>query len=101
MYDEILRQLEIDETFRERKNKNLGIAEILVEKYHINASPDRVKAIIEDANSMDRYWRLILGERKDLRGNDYDTKRKVEEEKEMELGYSPHFHQDNAQLKML
>jgi hypothetical protein len=101
MYQDILDKLIADTSFRERQNRMLTIAEMLIEKYHINAEPSRVKAIIEDANSMDRYWRLILGERKDLQGTDYDTKRIVEEQKEIELGYSPNYERNIRTLKLL
>ena len=101
MYEEILQRLEADTTFRERKNKNECIAEILINKYNINASPSRVKAIIEDANSMDRYWRLILMEREDLRGTDYDTKKKVSQQKQIEFGYEVGYHENIKKLKTL
>lgn len=101
MYNDILNKLESDIAFRERKNRMEIIAKMLIEKYHINTEPSRVKAIIEDANSMDRYWRLILMERKDLQGNDYDTKRIVEEKKELELGYEVGYNMDINKLKTL
>ena len=101
MYEDVLRKLEENIDFRERKNRMQVIATLLIEKYHINAEPSRVKAIIEDANSMDRYWRLILADRKDLQGKDYDTKQKVEQEKQIELGYEANHFQDIKTLKML
>lgn len=101
MYQTILEKLEADTNFRERRNRMLVIAEILIEKYHINTEPSRVKAIIEDANSYDRYWRKILAERKDLQGTDYLTKREVEEKKMLELGYESNFRQNVLKLKQL
>ena len=105
MYNDVLRELELDITFRERKNRMGIIAKMLIEKYHINAESSRVKAIIEDANSMDRYWRKILAEHKELRGIDYDpeesSKRILEEKKMIELGYETNHFQDLRKLKTL
>lgn len=89
MDNEILTRLQNDPWFRERANKNLGIAEMLKEKYNLDIEVNRLKAVIEDANSMDRYWRLNLDDDHfpELRGKDYETKKKVVQEAQVKLGY--------------
>jgi len=103
----VLKKLENDKNFRERRNKTAGIAAILQEKYHLSSNnkiahdPKYFAEILTDAESMTRYWRMILKERRDLRGSDYGeedgTKESVEQNYEISLGYSPGYSED---LKM-
>ena len=95
MDNQILERLQNDIWFRERTNKNQGIAEMLKEKYHLEIEVSRLRAVIEDANSMDRYWRLNLDDDHypELRGKDYDTKKKVVQETQAKLGYESGYHQ--------
>lgn len=44
-------------------------------------------ALIQDANSMDRYWRKLTRENPELRGIDYETKKIVVQRKQKDLGY--------------
>lgn len=87
IYDYLQRQ----PLFRERKNKDQGIVNVLIDKYPILATiPKRVLVdVVRDYNSADRYWRLLLDDNHhpELRGKDYDTKQIVEQTKEIELGY--------------
>ena len=85
--EQILEKLKIDVDFRERRNKNYGLAQLLKEKYHLDIELSRLKAVIEDASSMDRYWRLLTREYPEYRGFDYDTKKKVVQQKQIEYGY--------------
>jgi hypothetical protein len=87
MENQVLEYLRSEPRFRERHNKDRGIANLLIEKYHLDIEKSRLTAVIQDANSMDRYWRKLTAENPDLRGKDYDTKRIVEERKQMDLGY--------------
>ena len=89
MEQEILNKLKLEVWFRERKNRSQGIAEMLKEKYHLDVEVSRLKAVLEDANSMDRYWRLNLDDNHypELRGKDYDTKKKIVQQKQLEYGY--------------
>lgn len=45
-------------------------------------------------SSLDRSWRQILQQRPELRGEDYDKKEVLSQEKQLELGYTPGFHSD-------
>jgi len=81
-----------DERFRERKNKDKGIVILLTEIYPsillpIKQDLNQLTQIVKDYATMDRAWRKILQERKELRGGDYGDKEELEEEKKEELGY--------------
>ena len=91
--EQILEKLKIDVNFRERRNKNLGIAVLLKEKYHLDIELSRLKAVIEDANSMDRYWRLHTRNYPDLRGKDYGDKKEYTQKVQLNLGYESGYNQ--------
>lgn len=95
----VLQYLKDEPKFRERCNKDRGIVNLLRDKYPqlIPISKETLTSVIQDANSMDRYWRLLTSRYPELRGKDYDTKRVVEERKQISLGYEPHYYQDIKQ----
>lgn len=75
---------------RERKYKDDAIVHVLVTRfYHSFEEIDREKLIefVKDHNTLDRSWRKILEERPELRGSDYNDKERLEQEKQIELGY--------------
>ena len=92
----VQKYLENQPLFRERKNKDRGIVNLLIERYKPLSdaiesgmmSKDEVTAIVRDYASMDRSWRQILEHTPELRGSDYDEKTKLESEKLEELGYA-------------
>ena len=89
MKDKILEYLENEPRFRERKNKNKGIANLINKKYK-DIIPENLRdSIIDDILSADRYWRWWLedGKRPDLRGKDYNTKNVIMSKAENKLGY--------------
>ena len=89
MKDKILEYLENEPRFRERKNKNKGIANLINKKYK-DIIPENLRdSIIDDILSADRYWRWWLedGKRPDLRGKDYNTKNVIMSKTENKLGY--------------
>lgn len=74
--------------FRERKNKNRGLVDILVSRNGLQDVPkDKLIAFVSDYASADRLWRQILEKRPELRGSDYYNKTELEEKKKTELGY--------------
>jgi len=99
----MMNMLETEPRARERRNKRRAVARIVQERYPVlkDIQIDTLVEAIDDADSLDRYWRLILSEREDLRGKDYNTKRIVEERKEIDLGYEPGYNQSRKQLEML
>lgn len=75
--------------FRERKNKNRGVARLLITMHPTlkDVPIEILTDVITDAATLDRWWRKILEEKPELRGNDYGHKDKLEEKKQIELGY--------------
>ena len=80
--------------FRERKNKDDCLTDLLIKKYGLGnlvkegwMSRSTIKSIVQDYSSMDRAWRKCLEDHPHLRGSDYDDKDKLEVKKMEELGY--------------
>jgi hypothetical protein len=92
---EVLGYLQRQPMFRERKNKDRGIVNLLMEKYpplkilieNGILKKEDVVAMFQDYSSMDRAWRKSLQDHEELRGTDYDEKTKLESEMMEELGY--------------
>jgi serine/threonine-protein kinase RIO1 len=93
--DTVMDYLESEPRFRERKNKDRGMVNLLAKKYHKLKEvvemglidKETVIAIIQDYASMDRAWRQALEKNPRLRGTDYDQKEELENKKLEELGY--------------
>ncbi len=87
--------LESEPKFRERKNKDRGIVNLLLRKYQgldglIRAeiiTKERVVEWVKDYTSMDRAWRQALEKNPNLRGTDYEDKDDLESKKRISLGY--------------
>ncbi len=81
--------------FRERKNKDVGIVNLLMRKYPVIkdaieaglVSKATIVSVVQDYASMDRSWRKVLEERPELRGADYEDKAELEHEARIDLGY--------------
>lgn len=75
--------------FRERRNKDQGIANLLRRKYPElrNIDKEIVIAAIKDAHSMDRAWRQALEKHPCYRGSDYSEKQELESIARKDLGY--------------
>ena len=93
MKNEILQYLKEDVRFRERANKNKGIANLIMKKYGIEIPKDKRDDIVADILNADRNWRDILLNEVSLRGNDYNSKLELEAKKREELGYTVGFTQ--------
>ncbi len=87
---QVLEYLESEARFRERKNKDRGLVNLLIKKYPVLEGIDKsiMVDMVQDYNSMDRCWRKILEERHDLRGSDYGMKDELEQEAQRQLGYN-------------
>lgn len=101
--------LRAEERFRERSNKDKGIVNLLLRKYGALQllvrrneidQPMLVK-MIQDASSMDRAWRKCLEDDETLRGTDYGDKDRLEDEVQMDLGYTPGYESDIKKLETL
>lgn len=98
IYEEIKSKLERHPLARERSHKNRFIATMLFKKYDMRMQTGMDVALVEgigvDFSSYDRAWRQVLQHEASLRGKDYDDKKTLEQERELELGYQPGFFQD-------
>ena len=87
--------LEEQSLFRERKNKDRVIVNLLINRYGLHhaidrgeITKDRIVALVQDYASMDRAWRKTLEENPSLRGKDYDEKYELEIRTMAGLGYN-------------
>lgn len=82
--------LELQPLARERKNKNRGIVNILIETYpSLSTLPkEYLVDVVADAMTLDRSYRKILETCPELRGSDYHQKDELETEMQGELGYN-------------
>lgn len=92
--DRVKRFLEIEPKAREWTNKNLAISHLLLDKFdgiaRLKDRRQRRKAFAElilEANNMDRCWRKVVEENPDLRGSDYNDKKILEQQAQIDLGY--------------
>lgn len=86
--------LQLDPRFRERINKNKGIANLLykqfpsfLEPFNSKEGRERLIEVVIAYSSMNRWWARLLQDHEDLRGKDYNDKYILREEKKKELGY--------------
>lgn len=88
--------LETEPRARERKEKDRALVNLLLRRYPElgTVKKDTLIDMVKDYNSMDRCWRLVLNERPELRGTDYEDKAMLEQEKQLELGYTPGYDDD-------
>jgi len=101
MKNEILNYLKADPRFRERKNKNKGLANLVMQKYGIEIPKDKREDFIADILGADRNWRKALEENEELRGSDYAQGEILSQEKQIQLGYEPNYHADIKKLKTI
>jgi hypothetical protein len=90
IYDETTHLLESDPRCRERRNKDRAVRKLLCDHFPALKTVDK-EVLIEALgayNSYDRAWRKVLEEKPLLRGTDYFEKAKLEQKKQLELGYS-------------
>lgn len=89
----IKKKLEEAPFFRERANKDLGLAKLILMEHPELAitalTPEKLAHILQMYNSADRLWRLILQENESLRGSDWEDGKRLSQEKQVELGYEP------------
>lgn len=75
---------------RERSNKNRALANLIMRRFVELREMDKdiITKIVEYTITADRDWRWILERHEELRGSDYGEKKKLEQEKLIELGYN-------------
>ena len=87
---------------RERINKNKFVASLLWMKWNLEERPLNMQllvSLIMDARSYERMWQMVLKEHAHLRGNDYDEKDRIVQQKQIELGYNVGHHQNIKKTK--
>lgn len=109
MYDKIKLKLEAFPDFRERRfRKNrlaiLALRELEYE-YKIKENiPLTLEQLVEFASKYDNYrheYDRVQKECPNLQGQDYQDGKILSEEKQIEFGYEPGYHQDIKKLKTL
>jgi hypothetical protein len=99
LYHLLLKYLKEEPYARERVNKNLAIANLLISRYNLPINQTLLTDVLHEAFNLERYWRLILKDEPSLRGLDYEQGKKTyEQAKEIELGYTPDYHLDVRRL---
>lgn len=97
IYNHIKAKLEVDTRFRERRYRDVGLVDLILEKNNktgsmfvdINFLPDFAR----DYVSYERVWRKVLEENPDLRGDDYGDKEVLEQQVQIDLDYQPGYKQ--------
>ena len=94
--------LEAEPQARERGNKHRTIANLILRWYPtVDIDKGMLTDMVGEILSTDRMWRKVLEEREELRGKDYDQGKRLADEKKMELGYTPGYHNDLKELDKL
>lgn len=101
--------LNYDPRFRERRNKDKGIINLLMEKHGVlrdlieshAISRETLIDIIQDYTSMDRYWRLALMDNPSLQGSDYKDGKELARQKQTELEYEAGHYKRVKQMDLL
>jgi hypothetical protein len=90
---EVIKYIKDEPRFRERRNKDRGLANLILKQHHLlEVKPEIMAYIIKEILTMDRIWRKFLAENPEYRGKDYDkrgfkAKKQLEQEHQIELGY--------------
>ena len=94
MKDELEKFMKEIPASRQRKNKDRAIGRVL-ERHYITGLPiETLMEMIGEVISLDRYWRLIMSEHEDWQEGDYKDKDRLEQEKQISLGYQAGFEKD-------
>ena len=89
VYQEVEMYLRKNEEARERKNKDKAILKMLCQKFPAinDVQPELMLVAMREYATYDRAWRKTTEEHEELRGDDYDQKEKLMNNKKEELGY--------------
>jgi len=102
MYDLIKQKLELFLDFRERKHRGKYLAILALRECKLEGvdklSHEQLSSVCVAYGSLERAWRAVLADYKELRGSDYEEKEVLEQKKQIELGYEPSFEQVNKKL---
>ena len=109
MEKEIKTKLENFPNFRERRFRQNYLVKLALRKCGLEQrwekmNPISLTELADFAIAYDSYrnfWDKVLRENKELQGKDYADKIIYEQQKKIEMGYSPNYHKDVQQLKMI
>lgn len=94
--------LESEPKARERRYRYRAVWKILHDIYHKDTWGQETFLIVgPEIGSVIRLINQFQQHNKELRGIDYDDKKKLVQAKQIELGYEPGYHQDVKKLKAL
>jgi len=107
--EEVIHYLENNPKFRERKYRgsllmNLALKSLSLGGKYSNGEKLTTEEMCQFAVKFDSYrhaWGDVTRECPELRGNDYADGERLEQEKLMEMGYRPNYHQDVKKLKQI
>lgn len=103
LYQEIEKKLEEHLSFRERRFRGKGLAILALRSLNLEEKwrdkrPLELQDLVDFAgkyDSYDRIWRMVLQEKPELRGKDYEPDKDIyEQEKILGLGYEVGFRND-------
>ena len=110
-YQEIVSQLKQKQWARERKNRHDLICDLTGSQYDdlfhffemeiTHQIRDRIKDFIDDYMTCVRYIQMAQKDDSELRGEDYNDGKKLQEEKVLSLGYAVGAKEFNKQAKLL
>lgn len=103
MYELIYNYLIREPKARERHLHQRAMVNILLEKYpELKEIPkDKLVDFCHDFESYCRIWRKVVEENENLRGLDYNTKDKVEQEYMLRVGFEPNYQNNVRMLETL
>ena len=95
-------KLKSDIRWRERKQRLYCIAEFLIARYHLTATPTTLADALSEAESVNRYIRMLQSENEAYRGFDYsDGKVLAQNYQIKQLEYEPQTFKRDLQRKLL
>lgn len=100
--EEVQKLLEVEPRARERRNRARAVWKILQLKHNIvEIDKEKFLDLFTEIQSINRLILHIQQYEPDLRGEDYNDKTILEQEKKIELGYEPGYHQDVKKLSKI
>lgn len=108
IYDEVKNKLINFPEFRERKKRGdylviLALRKCELEDKYKSSRQLTLQEMADVAKSFDTYrheWDAVLRDYPGLQGKDYADKKVLVQQKQIEYGYEPSYHQNVKQLKM-
>lgn len=108
IYEKVKEKLEKFPDFRERKNRSKYLAILALRNLGLEGKQKNEPLSLEQLSyfaikfdSFRHAWGDVTRDNKHLRGSDYDDGEILSQEKQIELGYTPNYYQDNRKLKTI